>query len=105
MIEGAQANYWDIEAPVQFQKYRKFQEFRRTEEEEKIYREALHEVIHWGIVIRIPKEEALFLNRTFVIPKIDGQKMKILGFRQDNKYLKDMSFKVDDFKKDSNITS
>ncbi|KAA6403320.1 MAG: hypothetical protein EZS28_001149 [Streblomastix strix] len=80
MIKGAQANWKDVEAPVQLQKSRKFQEFRGTEEEEKIYLEALQEEIQQGDETRIPMEEALFLNRTFAIPKKDEEHQKYLAF-------------------------
>ncbi|KAA6372723.1 MAG: hypothetical protein EZS28_031751 [Streblomastix strix] len=104
LIEGAQANCRDVEAPVQLKKSRKFQEFRRTEEEEKIYTETVQEEIQQGIVTRIPKVEVYFLNRTLVIPKKDGRKRKILDCHLVNKYLHDISFKGEDFKKVANIT-
>ncbi|KAA6379680.1 MAG: putative Transposon Ty3-G Gag-Pol polyprotein, partial [Streblomastix strix] len=104
LIEGAQANWKDVEAPEQLKKRLKFQEFQGTEEEERIYIEVLQEEIQQGVVTRIPKEEVLFLNRTFVIPKKDGRKRKILDCRQVNRYLQDISFKGEDFKKVANIT-
>ncbi|KAA6382492.1 MAG: putative Transposon Ty3-G Gag-Pol polyprotein, partial [Streblomastix strix] len=104
LIEGAQANWKDVEAPEQLMKRLKSQEFQGTEEEKRIYIEALQEEIQQGVVTRIPREEVLFLNRTFVIPKKDGRKRKILDCRQVNKYLQDISFKGEDFKKVANIT-
>ncbi|KAA6392037.1 MAG: hypothetical protein EZS28_012435, partial [Streblomastix strix] len=104
LTEGAQANWKDVEAPVQLKKRLKPQEFQGTQEEKKIYIEALQEEIQQGVVTRIPKEEVLFLNRTFLIPKKDGRKRKILDCRQVNKYLQDISFKGEDFKKVANIT-
>ncbi|KAA6360684.1 MAG: hypothetical protein EZS28_043789 [Streblomastix strix] len=47
-----------------------------------IYRDALQEEIQQGVVTRIPKDESLFLNRAFVIPKKDGRKRDILDCPQ-----------------------
>ncbi|KAA6392246.1 MAG: hypothetical protein EZS28_012227 [Streblomastix strix] len=94
----------DVQAPEQLKKRLKFHEFRGIEEDEKICREALQEEIQQGVLTPIPKEEALFINRTFAITKQDGRRRKNLDCRQVNKYLQCISFKGDDFKKVGNIT-
>ncbi|KAA6362348.1 MAG: putative reverse transcriptase, partial [Streblomastix strix] len=61
-----------------------------------IYQQALEKEIKQGIVKKIKKEEALFFNRTFIIPRKDKRLRKILDCRPINKFLKEEPFKSED---------
>ncbi|KAA6384586.1 MAG: putative reverse transcriptase [Streblomastix strix] len=90
---GAQAFWICQSSPIKLQKLRRYQEFRGTEMEEKIYQEALQEELRLGIVEEVSMEKIKFFNRTFVIKSKDKRFRKILDCRTINHYLKDISYK------------
>ncbi|KAA6370257.1 MAG: putative reverse transcriptase, partial [Streblomastix strix] len=96
--EGAQANWIHPNAPNLLLQNRQYSEFQGTIQEKMIYQQALEEEIKQGIVKKIKKEEALFFNWTFIIPRKDKRLRKILDCRPINKFLKEESFKSEDIK-------
>ncbi|KAA6393808.1 MAG: putative reverse transcriptase [Streblomastix strix] len=96
--DGAPANWIHPNAPNLLLQNRQYSEFQGTIQEKMIYQYALEVEIKQGIVKKIKKDEALFFNRTFIIPRKDKRLRKILDCRQINKFLKEESFKSEDIK-------
>ncbi|KAA6384965.1 MAG: hypothetical protein EZS28_019509 [Streblomastix strix] len=69
--KGVQANWIHPDAPNPLLQNQQYLEFQGKIQENMTYQQALDEEIKQGIVKKIKKEEVLFLNRAFIIPRKD----------------------------------
>jgi ribonuclease HI len=98
VLRGVQAEWKNDREPVELQQRPWPPPFRRTPEQQRAYEMELRKELAEEIVEQTTREEARWVNPTFLIEKRPGEWRKILNCVQVNSYIRDKKMKMEDIK-------
>ena len=95
-IEIGMLPFWkDGESTIRLEALRSEMEYSFNQLQEKAFQELLEEELREGVVVRVRKDQAKFINPVFMVPKSDGKMRKVTDNRRLNAEQKTIPCRMD----------